>query len=224
MPCPFDLVMFDLDGTLIDTAPEIADAVNDTLQHFNLPTIGLQQVTQWIGHGTVRLLESAVAFASDADAASVRSSDTFGRMAADFASRYQARCGTRSQLYPAVLDTLLALRKQDVKCAVVTNKDAVFTRALLDAHQLHPLLDMVISGDRFPARKPDPAGINYCLAEWSVPRQRALFVGDSCVDVTTARNARMQVWTVPYGYNGGQPIHACNPDRVIADCSALLLS
>jgi phosphoglycolate phosphatase len=79
-----------------------------------------------------------------------------------------------------------------------------------------------VSGDTLSTKKPDPAGIQSCLAQFGLLPDRALFVGDSSIDVATARNAGVAVWALPYGYNMGQPIEACAPDRVIADCSALL--
>ena len=218
----FDLILFDLDGTLIETAPEIADAVNDTLRHFNLPEVAQQQVNDWIGHGTRELLIQALAQSGKTDAAAVRASDHLAQIAADFDQRYEARCGTRSQLYPQVRETLLALRERGVKLAVVTNKEGRYTSAVLTAHQLAPLFDRVVSGDTLPSKKPDPAGIESCLTQFGVARQRALFVGDSSIDVATARNAGVTVWALPYGYNMGQPIEASAPDRLIADCSALL--
>ncbi|MFM2276221.1 MAG: hypothetical protein RL211_2093 [Pseudomonadota bacterium] len=222
MTRPFDLVMFDLDGTLVETAPEIADAVNDTLRRFDLPEVTQQQVNDWIGHGTRTLLLQALAFAGKTDVAAVSASDSLTLIAAEFDRNYQRRCGTRSHLYPQVRETLVALRGQGVKLAVVTNKEGRYTRTVLDAHQLAPLLDCVVSGDTLPTKKPDPAGIQSCLAQFGVPPNRALFVGDSSIDVATARNAGVAVWALPYGYNMGQPIEACSPDRVIADCSALL--
>jgi len=222
MTCPFDLVMFDLDGTLVETAPEIADAVNDTLRRFDLPEVTQQQVNDWIGHGTRTLLIQALAFAGKTNVATVSASSNLKLMAAEFDGHYQRRCGTRSHLYPQVRETLVALRGQGVKLAVVTNKEGRYTRTVLDVHQLSPLLDCVVSGDTLPTKKPDPAGIQSCLAQFAVPPHRALFVGDSSIDVATARNAGVAVWALPYGYNMGQPIEACAPDRVIADCSALL--
>ncbi len=218
----FDLVMFDLDGTLIETAPEICDAVNDTLRHFEMAEVTQQQVNDWIGHGTRELLIQALAYSGKTDVAAVRASDSLVLRAAEFDKHYQRRCGTRSHLYPQVRETLVALRAQGVKLAVVTNKEGRYTATVLDAHQLMPLLDSVVSGDTLPTKKPDPAGIHSCLAAFGVPRQRALFVGDSSIDVATARNAGVAVWALPYGYNMGQPIADCAPDRVIADCSALL--
>jgi phosphoglycolate phosphatase len=93
---------------------------------------------------------------------------------------------------------------------------------VLHAHQLSPLLDHVVSGDSLPTKKPDPAGIASCLAQFGVAPERSLFVGDSSIDVACARNAGVTVWALPYGYNRGVPIEASAPDRVIADCSALL--
>jgi phosphoglycolate phosphatase len=154
--------------------------------------------------------------------ASVRQSDTLPAIAAEFDIHYQNRCGTRSHLYPQVRETLARLRALGVKLAVVTNKESRYTRTVLDAHHLTPLLDHVVSGDTLPTKKPDPAGIRWCLEHFGVAANRALFVGDSSIDVATARNAGVAVWALPYGYNMGQPIEASAPDRVIADCSALL--
>ena len=218
----FDLIMFDLDGTLIETAPEICDAVNDTLRHFDLKAVTQQQVNDWIGHGTRALLIQALAVSRSTDVASVRASDSLGLITAEFDQHYQRRCGTRSHLYPQVRETLIALRQRGVKLAVVTNKEGRYTATVLGAHQLAPLLDSVVSGDTLATKKPDPAGIQSCLSRFGVSRDRALFVGDSSIDVATARNAGVAVWALPYGYNMGQPIEACAPDRVIADCSALL--
>ena len=218
----FDLVMFDLDGTLIETAPEICDAVNDTLRHFDLKEVTQQQVNDWIGHGTRELLIQALAYSRNVSVAAVRSSDSLALNLAEFDKHYQSRCGTRSHLYPQVRETLIALRERGVKLAVVTNKEGRYTATVLGAHQLAPLLDNVVSGDTLPTKKPDPAGIESCLVQFGVPRERALFVGDSSIDVATARNAGVAVWALPYGYNMGQPIETCAPDRVIADCSALL--
>jgi phosphoglycolate phosphatase len=222
MKMPFDLVMFDLDGTLIETAPEIFDAVNDTLFRFDLPLVTQQQVNDWIGHGTRELLVQALAHSGKTEVAAVRASSSLGLIAAEFDKNYQSRCGTRSRLYPQVRETLVELRKRGVKLAVVTNKESRYTKIVLDTHQLMPLLDWVVCGDLLPTKKPDPAGVLDCLKQFDVPRSRALFVGDSSIDIATARNADVAVWALPYGYNMGQPIEASAPDRIIADCSALL--
>jgi len=218
---PFDLILFDLDGTLVETAPEIADAVNDTLARFGLPAVTQQQVNDWIGHGTRELLIQALAFTGQTSTEAVRHADSFKLIEHEFGQHYQARCGTRSRLYPHVRETLQALRAAGVKLAVVTNKEARYTQVVLDAHQMTPLFDRVVSGDTLAVKKPDPTAVADCLQRFGVARERALFVGDSSIDVATARNAGVAVWALPYGYNMGEPIEACGPDRVIPDFSAL---
>ncbi len=207
---PFDLVMFDLDGTLVETAPEIMDAVNDTLQRFDLPLVSQQQVNNWIGHGT--------------PVADVRASELLRTMVGEYNVFYSRRCGTRSHLYPQVRETLLALRAQGVKLAVITNKEGRYTQIVMAVQQLTELFDVVISGDTFTSKKPDPTGVAHCLKQFGVAPGRALFVGDSSIDAATARAAGVPVWLLPYGYNMGQPIEDCQPDRLIADFSALLFT
>ena len=218
----FDLVMFDLDGTLIETSPEIADATNDTLAQFGLPLVTQQQVNDWIGHGTQTLLVQALATVQGISKEAVRGADNFAAISAAFVQYYEQRCGTRSHLYPQVREVLQALKGQGVKLAVVTNKEGRYTQVVLDAHQLAPAFDRVISGDTFATKKPTPVGIEACLAQFGVAKHRALFVGDSSIDAATARNAGVPVWLLPYGYNMGEPIERCDSDRVIADFSALV--
>lgn len=219
---PFDAVMFDLDGTLIETAPEIADAVNLTLREVGLRSVTQQQVNDWIGHGTLELLIQALAHTQRISDQQVRNSPELPGMVAAFNQHYQQCCGTRSHVYPQVRETLTALRDMDVRLAVVTNKESRFTQAVLEAHSLTAMFDTVVSGDTLPVKKPNPAGIAHCLQRFKATPERSLFVGDSSIDIATARNAGVAVWALPYGYNLGEPIASAHPDRVIEDISALL--
>lgn len=218
----FDAILFDLDGTLIETAPEICDAVNDTLAHYDMGFVSQALVNDWIGHGTRELLIQALAFVGKTTQEKIRQSPGLKPIAAEFDRNYQKRCGTRSHLYPHVREVLATLRAQGVKLAVVTNKEGRYTQTILDVHQLTSQFDAVISGDTLSVKKPNPAGIQHCLEQFGVPKARALFVGDSSIDVATARNAGIAVWALPYGYNMGQPIESCEPDRVIENFSMLL--
>ena len=170
----FDLMLFDLDGTLVETAPEIMDAVNDTLGQFGLPLVSQQQVNDWIGHGTLELLVQALADRSGMTVEAVRSGDLLRQMVPVYDGFYQQRCGTRSHLYPHVRETLQTLRAQGVKLAVVTNKESRYTKVVMDVHQLGPMFDAVVSGDTFPAKKPNPVGVAHCLAKFGVARERTL--------------------------------------------------
>lgn len=215
-------VLLDLDGTLVETAPEIADAVNDTLRHFKLAEVTQTQVDAWIGHGTRELLILALAHLNHQPTEQVRESAQLQQMLPVFDTHYHARCGTRSRLYPHVRETLSALRGRGCRLGVVTNKEGRYTETVLRAHGLHDAFDAVISGDTYPTKKPNPASVHDILAKWHIAACDALFVGDSSIDAATARNAGLTVWLLPYGYNMGQPVQACQPDRVIADLSALL--
>ena len=215
------LVMFDLDGTLVETAPEICDAVNDTLVHFGLAPVAQQQVNDWIGHGTHSLLIQALASSQGVTEAAVRASATLAEIAAVFKTHYALRCGTRSHPYPDVMHTLDRLRQRGAHLAVVTNKESAYTQTVLDAHALTPFFGAVICGDTLPTKKPAPEGVLACLAKFGVAASDALFVGDSSIDVATARNAGVPVWAVPYGYNMGQAIAASAPDRLIATIGAI---
>lgn len=218
----FDAVLFDLDGTLVQTAPEIADATNDLLRELGLPPVTQQQVDAWIGHGTRELLVQALAHVRRQPQEAVRADADLPLVFAEFDRHYQRRSGTRSRLYPHARQALQALRARGVPLALVTNKEQRHVDAVLRAHALAPLFDRVVCGDSLPTKKPDPAGVRSCLAQFGVDAAQALFIGDSSIDVATARNAGVPVWALPHGYNMGQPIADSRPDRVIPDLGALL--
>ena len=222
MTTPLKLVMFDLDGTLIETAPEIADAVNDTLMYLGLPSVTLQQVNDWIGHGTHTLLVSALADAKQTSTEVIHAWDGLSKASVVFNAYYQQRCGTRSHLYPHVRFVLHELAQKEVRLAVVTNKESRFTQTVLQAHALQDTFDMVICGDTLSTKKPNPAGIQHCLDRFGLKAQEAIFIGDSSIDAATAKNAGVRVWLLPYGYNMGESVHASNPDRVIPDFLPIL--
>lgn len=222
MPDEKNAYFFDLDGTLVETAPEIADAVNDTMRYFGWPEVAQQQVNDWIGHGTKELLIQALASVTNTPVGEVRGSPDLKEALPIFDRYYQSRCGTRSRLYPNVREVLATLRARGCKLAVVTNKEGRYTDTVLRVHALHEAFDVVISGDSFPVKKPDPIGVVDCLARWGLQGADALFVGDSSIDAATARNAGISVCLLSYGYNMGQPLLDCAPDRVIDDFAALL--
>lgn len=215
-------IFFDLDGTLVQTSSEIAAATNDTLLYLGLPEVSLAQVTNWIGQGTRELLILALAEVTRQSQAQVRHGAGLSDALPIFDRYYQQRCGTLSVLYPHVREVLHALRKRACKLAVVTNKESRYTDTVLKMHGLTDLFDMVVSGDTFSSRKPNPVGVLHGLRLWGVDASEGLFVGDSSIDAATGRNAGLRVWLLPYGYNMGQPVEDCQPDRVIEDLSQLL--
>ncbi len=205
------VVMYDLDGTLLDTASEIAQAVNLTLREFGRDPVTEDDVRNWIGHGTGWLMKRAWEQGGTSDEVSWES------VMERFIYHYEATAGTTSKPFPYVLDTLKKARDYGVKQAVVTNKESRFTQRVLERHGLKDSFDLVICGDSLSVKKPDPGVIDHCLHTLGATRGEALFIGDSEIDVSTARAAGVVCWAVPYGYNLGRPIEDAMPDRIVQD-------
>lgn len=218
----FKLIIFDLDGTLVETGAEIANSVNDTLAHYALPPVSQQQVNGWIGYGTLELLVQAMAFVTQVPLDTARAREDLAQVKEEFDRNYARHCATISTLFPEVHAVLDKLREGGTIRAMVTNKDMRFTNALLEKHDLNGRLEYVLSGDCVAAKKPDPIGILDCLKFFQLKRKHALYVGDSSIDVAAARAAGIKVWLLPYGYNMNQPIEISAPDRIITTIAALL--
>jgi phosphoglycolate phosphatase len=203
--------MYDLDGTLLDTAGEICEAVNLTLADFNHGSVSDGQVRSWIGHGTGWLMKTAWQNTEGSDV------EPWDDVMARFIHHYEVTAGTSSIAFPHVLETLQKARDYGVKQAIVTNKERRFTDRILQKHGLQNAFDMVICGDSLAVKKPNPAVIEHCLATLGATHGEALFVGDSEIDVSTAKAAGVVCWAVPYGYNMGRPIADAMPDRIVPD-------
>jgi phosphoglycolate phosphatase len=210
------LVMFDLDGTLLDTASEIAESTNRALRDFGRPEVSDQQVRDWIGHGTGWLMRRAWT-----EVAGVPDDDQWPKIMECFVGHYFDCSGTDSSPYPGVMKALEDLRDLGVKRAVVTNKETRFTQRILERHGLQASFDLVICGDTYPVKKPNPTVIYNCLDALHCVPGESLFVGDSSIDVATAKAAGLVCWAVPYGYNMGEPIERSEPDRIISDLSVV---
>lgn len=208
-----DLVVYDLDGTLVDSAPQIAAAVNAMLADLGLPPRSPEEIRCYIGDGVETLARRAVA--GDLEGAV---EPTLAERALARLLEHYARIDVRATpLFPGVRDTLSELGALGVRQACLTNKNRAFTEPLLDALDLARHFDLVVCGDDLPRRKPDPAPLRHILARLGVAPERALFVGDSAVDVATARAAGVPVAAVRHGYNHGRPIEAAAPDHLLDD-------
>jgi phosphoglycolate phosphatase len=210
------LVMYDLDGTLIETAEEITYAVNMTLSQHNHEAVTMDQVKVWIGHGTNALMKRAWP-----DKAAIEMPWVWNVIMEEFNYHYGEVAGTKSKLYPHVMETLNAMKALGVKQAVVTNKEQPFANRILEKNGIESFFDLVIGGNTLPVKKPDAEVISHCLNTLSESAETSLFVGDSATDIMTARNAKINCWVVPYGYNGGEDIRLSNPDKLIQDLSVV---
>jgi len=210
------LITFDLDGTLVDTASEIAEAANRTLADIGLPRRPLGEVTCLIGHGTRELMKGLLSQATEAGQGAVVSRLDVEQVMQCFEGHYHATTGTDSRLYPGCLEGLVRLRDAGVQMSCVTNKEHRFAERVLAVTNLAPFFRLLVGGDSLAQKKPHPMVIEHCLQAHGVLSSQAAHVGDSSIDVQTARRAGVAAWALPYGYNGGQPIEASEPDGVFA--------
>lgn len=211
------LVMFDLDGTLVDSVPDLAAAVDQMLAARGRPPAGIERVREWVGNGSPVLVRRALAGSiahegvDDAEAASALQ---------DFLRAYDGS-HEATTVYPGVSELLQWLRSRGVRLALITNKPERFIAPLLEKKGLGSF-DWVIGGDTLPVKKPDPAGLIRVMYEAGVDPQYSLFVGDSRNDVRAARAAGVKVVAVSYGYNHGRPINEEQPDLLVDSLDALI--
>lgn len=212
------LVMFDLDGTLVDSVPDLAAAVDVTLGRLGRPPAGVERVRDWVGNGAAVLVRRALAGSIDHAGVDDAQADTALTV---FLEAYSGG-HELTRVYPGVTDLLGYLRRQGVKMAVVTNKPQRFVAPLLDEVDLAGYFEWLIGGDTLAMQKPDPGGLLHVMREANVAAGQSLFIGDSCSDIRAARAAEVRVVAVSYGYNHGEPIAAENPDLLVDSLSALI--
>jgi len=207
--------LFDLDGTLVDTAPDIHNALNHALRERGYPEIEESLTRHFIGHGGRALIRAALAHH--------RLPETQAEtMLEAFLDYYANHIADHSQPYPTVISTLEALQAKGAQLGIVTNKNSRLTGLLVDALNLRQLFGSIISGDTAARPKPAADPVHMALTELGVVPEQALFVGDSTTDVEAARAAGTAVVCVRYGYSQGVPADALGADATIGFFEALL--
>ena len=210
-------VMFDLDGTLVNTAPEIAYAANQMLGALNLPNKSPLQIARYIGEGAQMLVKRCVA-----NGALTEPDEALLNDAQALFFEHYAQNVTSSQPYHGALETLDQLKRTGFKLACVTNKPEKFTLPLLSATGLMDFFEVVVSGDTLPKKKPDPMQLHHICKKLDVLETESMLVGDSDTDVVAAHAAGCYIVTVPYGYNQGKAIDESMVDATIDDLPDLL--
>lgn len=214
------LVMFDLDGTLMDSVPDLAAAVGKMLMLLGREPAGIGRVRDWVGNGSRVLVRRALAGQLEHDGVSDELADEA------LALFMQAYAGGHelTAVYPGVRECLDWLREREVKLAIITNKPAQFIEPLLEEKGLAGYFDWLVGGDTLPQQKPDPAALFWVMDKAGVAPSESLFVGDSRNDVRAAKAATVRCVALTYGYNHGEPIADEQPALVLDDLRELVAS
>lgn len=204
-------LLCDLDGTLVDSVPDLAWSMDRMMTQLGLPARGEAQARQWVGNGVERLVKRALTnhMSDEPDAA------LFAEALPLFMSIYAENTCRYSRLYPGVQEGLDQLRDASVRLAVVTNKAGIFTENLLSQIGIRDYFEVTVSGDTTPTKKPDPSQLLLAAERLSLPIEACVMLGDSKNDVGAARNAGIPAVCLPYGYNHGEDIALAEPDCII---------
>ena len=205
------MVLIDVDGTLVDSVPDLAYCVDEMMKAIGREPHGETKVRDWVGNGVERLTRRALIGQLDGEP----SDEDFAKGYPIFLELYKDNTSKRSCLYPGVREGLDYMKSQGYRLGCVTNKDAQFTIPLLKGLGIYDEFGIVVSGDTLPVKKPDPQPLLHAAAHFGVGAEDSLMLGDSKSDVTAARNAGFQIVCMSYGYNHGEDIRNYHPDAVI---------
>ena len=204
-------VMLDLDGTLLDTIPDLAAAAERMLTGLDLPPCSQEEIRTFVGKGIPNLVERCLrASAGEARAAALQA-----RALALFQDVYFEESGRRSSVYPGVLEGLAQFRAMRLRLACVTNKAARFTLPLLEQKGLASWFELVVSGDTLARKKPDPMQLLHICGAFGLAPASVLLIGDSVNDALAARAAGCPVVCVSYGYNEGEDVRKLDCDAIV---------
>ncbi|MDP4985666.1 phosphoglycolate phosphatase [Pseudoalteromonas tunicata] len=207
-----ELIIFDLDGTLIDSAPDLALTINLMLADLQLEPVDESLIRTWVGNGAQVLVERALAHAYLSKPVELSLIDD---ALAIFLNHYQHNLVVKSRLYPDVYRTLTTLKQQGFTLALITNKPERFIAPILAAMELNSLFSYVLGGDSLARKKPDPLPLITACQQLDFSVEQAVMVGDSKNDILAAKAANMQSVGLTYGYNYGEPIANSKPDLVL---------
>ena len=211
------MVLIDVDGTLVDSVPDLAFCVDAMMDQLGLPRRGESEVRLWVGNGVERLVRRALIGKLEGEPDDA----LFNKAYPIYLKLYEENVSERSVLYPGVREALAWLKQQDFKLGCVTNKAAQFTLPLLKNLGVYDDFGIVICGDTLPQKKPHPAPLLHAAAHFGVSPQQSLMLGDSVSDVQAARAAGFNIICMSYGYNHGQDIRTAHPDAVIDSMTEL---
>ncbi|MEQ6310938.1 phosphoglycolate phosphatase [Delftia acidovorans] len=209
-PQQLDAAIVDLDGTMVNTLGDFAEALNRMLVDLQLPAIAPQAIENMVGKGSEHLIRSVLAHVGAADVDAI-----YGQAWQRYEHHYLQLNGQFAEVYPGVLEGLQALRARGLRLACLTNKPLSFAQPLLAQKGLAPLFEQVFGGDSFERKKPDPLPLLKTCEALGTSPARTLMLGDSSNDAQAARAAGCPVVLVSYGYNHGQPVRQVDADGFV---------
>jgi phosphoglycolate phosphatase len=211
------MVLIDVDGTLVDSVPDLTYCVDEMMKRLDMPTHGEAKVRNWVGNGVERLVRRALIGQLDGEPDEA----LYEKAYPIFLELYRDNTSKRSCLYPGIKEGLDYLKTEGYKMGCVTNKAAQFTEPLLKDLGVYDYFSIVISGDTLPQKKPDPAPLLHAAKFFDVSPEQAMMIGDSISDVKAARAAGFRIVCMTYGYNHGVDIRDANPDAVMDSMAEL---
>ncbi|WP_038175906.1 phosphoglycolate phosphatase [Vibrio pacinii] len=206
------LIAFDLDGTLLDSVPDLAVAADQAVQALGFPAVTETQVRDYVGNGADVLIGRSLSRSLTVDPS--LAPELLVKARELFDDYYDKSGHKLSHLYPHVKETLAALDQAGFTMALVTNKPSKFVPDVLAKHDIDKYFVDVIGGDTFPEKKPNPMALNWLLEKHNCQPSEMLMVGDSSNDIKAAKNAGCHSFGLTYGYNHGEPIANAKPDFV----------
>ncbi len=206
-----ELVLLDLDGTLVDSIPDLANSVNKMLVEFSIAEREINSIRNWVGNGVEKLLHRALT--NDIDGAA--ESELFDSAFPRFMDIYKKNMCILSTCYPGVREGIDYLKGKNIKLGCVTNKSGQFVGPILEKLGLKDDMSIIVAGDTLAKKKPDPMPLLHAASVFEVDPKKSLMIGDSVSDVKAARAADFQIVCVSYGYNHGNDIRDTNPDAVV---------
>lgn len=213
------LLIFDLDGTLVDSAPDLALALNHTLTTLDYETYSADIIRSWVGNGAQTLVKRGLSGSTQLD--DNIEPELFAKALDTFLDFYAQNLCVETITYPNVLATLNSLKREGYRLALVTNKPYDFIQPLLAGLELTGLFELCLGGDSLSKRKPDPMPLLHVCEQLGVKASECVMVGDSKNDILAAKSANMHSIGVSYGYNYGEDIRIYNPESAVDDFSGV---
>lgn len=211
----YNTIIFDLDGTLVDSVPELSLALNHALENLQLNSVSQHDVRAWVGNGSVKLVERAL------ESMQLNSKVNNIKLHKQFLISYEQCLAQKSELYPGVITLLNQLHQENKTLALITNKPIQFVPELLNKMEIAHLFSLVLGGDSLAEKKPHPLPLLHVMETLNVNSSQCLMVGDSRSDIVCAQQANVDCVALLQGYHQGVDLPALNPTYIFNDIAAL---